>query len=139
MTTETNKELVKRFYQAVDQGDTSVVEGLFSPEWENRDPALPPLRGLDGARTLIRMFTAGFPDFTSKIDLMAAEDDRVAVRASHAGTQQGVFLGIPATGKSVHVSATGIFTIKDGKLVQNRVVFDAFGLLQQLGVVPSQL
>lgn len=137
MTTEMNKELVKRFYQAVDQGDTNVVEELFSPEWENIDPALPPLHGLDGARTLIRMLSTSFPNFTSKIDLIAAEDDRVAVRASHTGTHQGEFLGIPATGKSVHISATGIFTIKAGKLVQNRVVFDAFGLLQQLGVIPS--
>lgn len=137
MTSETNKEVVKRFYQAVDQGDTSVVESLFSPEWENVDPSLPPMQGLDGARTLIRMFTASFPDFTSKIDLMAAEDDRVAVRAWHTGAHQGVFLGIPATGKQVKISATGIFTVKDGKLTQNRVVFDAFGLLQQLGVVPQ--
>jgi steroid delta-isomerase-like uncharacterized protein len=137
MTTETNKELIRRFYQAVDQGDTSQVEALFSPEWENVDPALPPMRGLDGARTLIGMFTASFPDFTSKIELMAAEADQVAIRATHTGTHEGVFLGIPPTSKSVNVSATGIYTIKDGKLIQNRVVFDAFGLLQQLGVAPQ--
>lgn len=135
--TETNKELIKRFYQAVDQGDATAVAELFAPEWENVDPALPPMRGLDGARTLVHLFTASFPDFTSKIELIAAEEDRVAVRTSHVGTHQGVFLGIPATGKPVNVSATGIFTCKDGKLVQNRVVFDAFGLLQQLGVVPQ--
>lgn len=135
MTTETNKALVKRFYQAVDSGDTGAVEELFAPEWENVDPALPPMAGLDGARTLVQMFTASFPDFKSKIELVAAENDRVAVRALHTGTHQGEFMGIPATGKQVTVYATGIYTCKDGKLVQNRVVFDAFGLLQQLGVV----
>jgi predicted ester cyclase len=99
MTTETNKELVRRFYQAVDQGDTGQVEALFSPEWENVDPALPPMRGLEGARMLISMFTASFPDFTSNIELLAAEADRVAVRANHTGTHQGVFLGIPPRAK----------------------------------------
>lgn len=137
MTTENNKALVKRFYQAVDQGDTSVVAELFAPTWENVDPALPPMRGLAGARTLVGMFTAGFPDFTSKIELMAAEGDRVAVRTIHTGAHRGPFLGIPATGKTVTVSATGIFTCQEGKLVRNQVVFDAFGLLQQLGVVPA--
>ncbi|GAB4581984.1 MAG: ester cyclase [Anaerolineales bacterium] len=137
MSTETNKALIKRFYQAVDQGDTGAVEALFSPEWENIDPALPPMRGLDGARALVQMFTASFPDFTSQIELMAAENDQVAVRAFHTGTHQGPFLGVPATGKQVSTHATGIFTCKDGKLVQNRVVFDAFGLLQQLGVIPQ--
>lgn len=137
MATETNKDVVRRFYQAVDRGDAGAVEALFSPDWENVDPALPPMRGLDGARALIGMFSAAFPDFTSTIDLIAAEGDRVAVRASHTGTHRGAFMGIPATGKRAAVTATGIFTIKDGKLIQNRVVFDAFGLLQQLGVVPA--
>lgn len=93
MTTEMNKTLVRRFYQAVDQGDTQVVEELFSAEWENVDPSLPPMRGLDGARTLVGMFTASFPDFTSKIELIAAEDDRVAIRATHTGTHREVFWG----------------------------------------------
>lgn len=137
MTSDTNKALVKRFYQAVDRGEIEVVEELFAPEWENVDPALPSMSGLDGARSLVRMFTASFPDFSSKIELMIAENDRVAVRALHTGTHQGEFMGIPATGKQVTVYATGIYTCKEGKLLQNRVVFDAFGLLQQLGVVPQ--
>jgi steroid delta-isomerase-like uncharacterized protein len=136
MALEANKALVRRFYQAVDQGDTNNVELLFSPEWVNVDPAMPPLRGLEGARTLIRMLKTGFPDFSSNIDLIAAEDDRVAVRVSHTGTHQGEFLGIPATGKQAAITATGIFKVADGKLVENRVVFDAYGLLQQLGVAP---
>lgn len=138
MTIENNKDIVRRFYQAVDRGDVSVIEALFSPNWVNVDPSLPPMRGLDGARALVGMFTAAFPDFTSTIEMMAAEGDRVGVRASHTGTHQGAFMGIPATGRRVTVTATGIFTVKDGKLVENRVVFDAFGLLQQLGVAPQQ-
>jgi steroid delta-isomerase-like uncharacterized protein len=136
MSIQENKALVRRFYAAVDAGETSVVEALFSPEWENVDPSLPPMRGLDGARALVTLFTKSFPDFTSRIELMAGEDDRVAVRALHTGTHQGEFLGIPATGKAVTVSATGIFTLMNGKLIENRVVFDAYGLLQQLGVAP---
>jgi predicted ester cyclase len=67
---------------------------------------------------------------------MAAEGDRVAVRCAHRGTHLGDFLGVPATGKPVAITATGIYIVKDGKLVQNQVIFDAFGLLQQVGVVP---
>lgn len=137
MTTDSNKELVRRFYAAVDAGDIAVAPELFNPEWQNIDPSLPPMRGLEGARALIGMFTASFPDFTSRIELIAAEDERVAVRASHTGTHQGDFMGVPPTGRQVTITATGIFSCKDGKLVENRVVFDAFGLLQQLGVIPA--
>ncbi len=137
MTSDINKLLIQRFYQAVDEGDTSHIEELFAPEWVNIDPALPPMQGLDGARALVSLFTTSFPDFTSQIEMMAAETDRVAVRASHTGTHEGEFMGIPATGRRVTVTATGIFTCKDGKLIENRVVFDAFGLLQQIGVIPA--
>lgn len=137
MSTDANKELVRRFYAAVDAGDTAAVEALFDPEWQNIDPSLPPMRGLAGARALIGMFTSSFPEFTSRIELIAAEDERVAVRVSHTGTHRGEFMGVPPTGRQVTVSATGIFRCKDGKLVENRVVFDAFGLLQQLGVIPA--
>ncbi len=136
MTTDTNKALVRRFYQAVDQGDTGLVETLFSPEWVNVDPALPPMHGLEGARTLINMLKTGFPDFTSQIDLIVAEGDRVAVRALHTGTHQGEFLGLPATGKRAAITASGIFTLKADRLIENRVVFDTYSLLQQLGVAP---
>jgi ketosteroid isomerase-like protein len=85
MSTDANKELVRRFYAAVDAGDTAAVPELFAPEWQNIDPSLPPMQGLDGARTLVGMFTASFPDFTSRVELIAAEDERVAVRASHTG------------------------------------------------------
>jgi predicted ester cyclase len=137
MSTEANKELVRRFYQAVDAGDTAAVPDIFDPECRNVDPSLPPMQGLEGARTLVGMLKAGFPDFTSRIDLIAAEDDRVAVRASHTGAHQGDFMGIAPTGRQVTITATGIFSCKNGKLVENRVVFDAFGLLQQLGVIPT--
>ncbi|GAB4128302.1 MAG: hypothetical protein Fur005_46670 [Roseiflexaceae bacterium] len=133
----THQELVQQFYRAVDAGDTSVVKQLFHPEWENIDPSLPPLRGHEGAKALIEMFTTSFPDFRSQIVLMAAEGERVAVHAHHSGTHQGTFLGVPPTGRQVSTTATGIFTCRDGQIVQNRVIFDAFGLLQQLGVIPT--
>jgi steroid delta-isomerase-like uncharacterized protein len=135
MSTEENKRIVEQFYQAVDQGDLSVVDALFAPNWVNVDPALPPMHGLEGARALTSMFTKAFPDFTSTIEALIAEGDRVAVRAKHSGTHRGPFMGIAATNKRATVTATGIFRFENGKMVENRVVFDAFSMLQQLGVL----
>jgi hypothetical protein len=36
----------------------------------------------------------------------------------------------------IHVTASGIIKIVDGKATDNWVNFDALGLLQQLGAVP---
>jgi len=135
-TSEKNKTAIQDFYQALDKGDTSVVEKLFAPEWVNVDPALPPMSGLDGARKLVALFAKSFPDFNSQIKLVVGEDERVAVHAVHTGTHKGEFLGIPATGKKFSVTSTGMFSFKNGKLVENRVIFNAYALLQQLGVAP---
>jgi predicted ester cyclase len=45
-------------------------------------------------------------------------------------------MGIPASGKPVSVLVTGIFRLVDGKMAENWVVFDALGLLQQIGAAP---
>ena len=47
---------------------------------------------------------------------MIAERDKVAVRWIAHGTNQGVFLGIPPTGKKVAVTGIDIFRIAHDKL-----------------------
>jgi hypothetical protein len=41
------------------------------------------------------------------------------------------------TGKTIKVTATGIFRVVDGKATDNWVNFDALGLLQQMGAAPA--
>jgi SnoaL-like polyketide cyclase len=59
--------------------------------------------------------------------------DEVAVRWTWRGTQQGPFLGIPLTGEAVVGSGIGLFRIANGRIVEDFVQEDTFGLLQQLG------
>ena len=137
MSSEQNKALVRRMFAAFDAGDVAAVPDIFDPSWINHDPALPPLSGHDGARQLISMFTQAFPDFTTTIEHIVAEGDLVAARLTHAGTHQGEFMGIPPTDRRVATSSSGFFHIAGGRVVENRVVFDALGLLQQLSVTPA--
>jgi predicted ester cyclase len=52
-------------------------------------------------------------------------------------THQGEFMGIASTGKPVTASGQGFVRVRDGKIVEEHEVFDAFGLMQQLGAVPE--
>jgi predicted ester cyclase len=52
-------------------------------------------------------------------------------------THQGEFMGIAPTGKPVTGSGQGFVRVRDGKIVEEHEVFDAFGLMQQLGAVPE--
>ena len=54
-----------------------------------------------GAIDSYRIFFAASPDMTAEIHDMVAAGDKVAIRATYRGTDQGGFLpNMPATGKS---------------------------------------
>lgn len=61
----------------------------------------------------------------------------MAFRLAVTGTHEGVFQGIPRTGKKVSFGATAIATVVDGKVEENRVHADIMGLMQQLGAIPA--
>ncbi|MFN0216078.1 MAG: ester cyclase [Saprospiraceae bacterium] len=79
---------------------------------------------------------AGFPDIKVTRVQQFEEGDKVFTYAFWEATQTGAFMGIPPTGKKVHVEYMDIWRVKDGKIVENWVVMDIMGLMIQLGVVP---
>ena len=89
---------------------------------------------LAGALTM--MFTA-FPDLRWTIDDMLVEDDRVLGVSTWTGTHKGDFMGIPATGRTVTVSAWTVDRYRDSIFVESRMLMDVAGLLTQLGVLPA--
>jgi predicted ester cyclase len=82
------------------------------------------------------MFYKGFPDIYHTIDDVIGEEDKTTVRFKLRGSHTGDFMGIPATGKSIEVSAIAILTFVDGKVAQLNAQFDQLGMMQQLGVIP---
>jgi predicted ester cyclase len=71
------------------------------------------------------------------IEDMIAEGDKVVVRMTMRGTQQGALGGIPPTGKQVAVSTIDIVRIEGGKIAEEWGIDDRLGMLQQLGLVPA--
>jgi predicted ester cyclase len=136
MNTEENKSVVRNMLQLIEKSDIKNVEKYFSPNWENHDSSLPLMKGLEGAKQLIGLWSA-FSDKKLTIEDILAEGDLVAAHFTVTGTQTGTFLGIASTGKTIRMTATGIFRIVDGKSTDNWVNIDALGLLQQLGAVPE--
>ena len=79
---------------------------------------------------------AGFPDIKVTRVEQHEVGDKVYTYAFWEATHTGNFMGIPPTGKKVHVEYMDIWRAKDGKIVENWVVMDIMGLMIQLGVVP---
>lgn len=133
-TREANKALMRRFIDEVwNKGNMAVADELFHPEHTSPSaPALP--AGAEGTKFIANTFRNAFPDFHMAIDLMVAEDDRIAARFIETGTHLGELFGIPGTGKKVNFSEIGILRIADGKIVESWYDVDMLGMMQQLGV-----
>jgi len=137
MSTEDNKAVVRRFYEEVmNQKKRAVLDEVF--DLNVVDHFAPPGTpgGLEGARQTLGMFLSAFPDLHFTVEDLIAEGDKVVARATLSGTQQGTFMGIPATGKHVTITGIDINRFEGGKSVEHWVEMDTLGLMQQLGVIP---
>lgn len=136
VSAEENKVMVRRTFEAMNQGDVSVLDELLAPDYVNYGfPGLPP--GPEGFKQATVMFRNAFPDFNVVIEDEVAEGDMVASRGTFSGTHQGDFMGIPPTGKHFTASYIDIWRVKDGRLAENWVQMDTMGMMQQLGVMPA--
>jgi predicted ester cyclase len=77
------------------------------------------------------------PNWRMTVDEMIAENDRVMVRWTFYGTQDGEFSGLPPTHKQVVYSGINIFRIEDGRIAEIWDISDRLWLWQQLGVLPE--
>lgn len=66
---------------------------------------------------------------------MVAEGDKVFSRFTWTGTQEGPFLGIPATGRQITVKGMVIDRLVAGKMAESRILIDTLGMMQQLGAL----
>lgn len=133
---EQNKELVRSFVDGLNQGDLDVFDELLAPHFVDHTPfpGVPPTR--EGWKGAFPMEREAFPDMQIHIEDQIAEDGYVVVRAKITGTQQGEFMSVPPTGKEVTIPNITIFGVDNGKIVERWTLFDALGMMAQLGAVP---
>ena len=140
MSTEANKVIVRRlFEEAFEHGNLAMLDEIIAPDQVNGGPgALPGMpSGPEGSKMLISAYRNAFPDLHFTIDEQIAEGDKVVTRWTAHGTHNGELAGLPPTGKPATVVGMGIDRVENGKIVESWGLFDQFGMLQQLGVIPT--
>src|SRR5215211_6282526 len=127
MSTEENKDFIKRYFQAIDDNQTSdwsVIDQYLSPDFVAHNPAFPGVsldrEGMKQAAEIFRIATPG----RHEIGLQVAEGDLVVSHVVGRGVHAGELLGIPATNKEVETEGIAIHRIRDGKIVQYWSVTD---------------
>jgi len=97
-----------------------------------------PLRGLAAVKQWAREYRAGFPDVHFTIDEVLARGSTVVLRWHSEQTHTSEYMGMPATGRVARTVALQMLHLDDGKFGEVWLMFDALGVLQQLGILPSK-
>jgi steroid delta-isomerase-like uncharacterized protein len=134
-----NEAVVKRWWEELwNQGNLAVADDIVSADFTNHDPAspwVPP--GLDGCKTLVTAYRTVFPDIHFAIEQQIAGGDAVVSHWRCSGTQRGELMGVAATGRRMEVDGISILRLEGGKIRHQTTIWDALGLMQQLGAIPA--
>jgi len=138
--TSADKVAVHRRYndEVINKGDLDLIDTIFTPDHVDHVSGGPDIPGPAGLKQFVSMFRRAFPDAQFTVEDRIVDEDRIAVRWTMHGTQQGAFQGIPPTGKAVTVTGIAIHRFAGDQIQESWDCYDALGLLQQLGVIPTQ-
>ena len=134
-----NKQIVRKlFNELFNKGKLAVADEIIAPNHVNHDPATPNFgKGPEGEKQIVTLYRNAFPDLQFKIDHIIDADDFVTTRYTSTGTHKGELRGIAPTSKTIRVEGVVIHRISRGRIAESWVIWDALGLMEQLGVVPA--
>jgi steroid delta-isomerase-like uncharacterized protein len=129
---------MRDIYDSLNAHDVDAFGDFLADDFVEHEvsPGLEPTK--EGVKTFFRMYMAAFPDLQMSVEDVIASGDKVVARVRATGTNTGEFMGMPATGKAADVHLIDIIRFGDDGLAREHWgVFDALGMMQQLGLVPE--
>jgi predicted ester cyclase len=133
---EQNKATFRRYVEEVgNEGKLDLVKEIFDSYLSHQPDGHAKERGPEDVKRFIGEFRQAF-DFHSTMEEQIAEGDKVVIRWTIRGTQQGKFRGIAPSGEQITLKGIGIFRFsEEGKVVESWDNFDPLGMMQQLGAI----
>jgi predicted ester cyclase len=129
--------LVQRiFEQGLNQRQYEVWDELFAPTFVAHSALLGEMHGVEALKGTFATFVASAPDFHATIEDVVSGGDKIVVRVTYRGTDQGGFFERPATGKSFVLTAIYLMRLVEGRVVELWQEADRLGMMQQLGAIP---
>lgn len=133
-----NADTMRQFYERVNAGDIDGFSALIADDMIEHEKieGLPQTK--EGVVQFFEMFRAAFSDLRMDAEDIIESGDKAWARIRITGTNDGEFMGMPATGKSVDLQAVDIVRFnEEGVAAEHWGVTDSMTMMQQLGVVPE--
>ena len=136
MPNDSRKERVTKIWDAAwDRGEVDAFDTLLSPAYRRRSSSTDEGLSLAEFKASIVATRSAFPDLVTTIDDVVEDGDRLAIRWHSDGRHERSFLGVPATGRTVHVEGATFARFDGDLVVEEFVTWDPRALLTALGII----
>tara|TARA_B110000014_G_C20000712_1_gene518570 strand:+ start:58 stop:468 length:411 start_codon:yes stop_codon:yes gene_type:complete len=134
---EQNKAVFEKLMSALNAKDMATMESLIADDFVDNDamPGMAP--GRQGMIDMMGMFVGAFPDLNVVVEHWVAEGDLVVGVMTTKGTQNGEFMGMPASGKKFSVREMHMVRVANGKMAEHWGLSNEMSMMQQLGLMPE--
>jgi steroid delta-isomerase-like uncharacterized protein len=130
-----NLDLIRQMFETLDRADWDGYKEFFAPEFSYYLPSdsASPVK-VDEMIEGVKAYFSAFPDLVHRVVGLVATGDKVIVRFVAQGTHRGELDGLPPTGQRMVVSSIEIFTLREGKIIEERQEADMLGMMTQIGL-----
>jgi len=139
MNAEEKKNLIRRYYKEVwSEGNLAFVDAHMTNDYVNIDPATPGARveGREGFKQLVGALRGAFQEMTMTVDGQYVDGDVVVTEWTSHAVHRGTLNGLPPTGKAGSTTGITVSRFQGDKISQDHAIWDLFGLMQRIGVIP---
>ena len=131
-------EQVRALFDALNRDDDSGFDAVVARNFLSYDYL--GMRTRNGYKRHYRALRESFHGFHHDVHEnigVVVEDDLVGVRTVISGRHTGDYAGHGASGKDIATSASHIFRLHDGRIVEHWQVLDTYRILVQIGAITS--
>ena len=133
MSDDEIRAAVNRFFDEVwNNGNVEEAQAFLAPGFVSHNTLDVSLVGPQAYGQAVTAFRRAFPDFSTTLEDVLVDGDRVAVRGTDRGTHRGELMGFPASGRKVTTTWIEIFRMENGKAVEGWLETDGARLRDQL-------
>ena len=132
-----NADVIRWSFEQLNRRDVAAMRQLWSDDTVERFPDRT-CRGPEEIAAYFEETFAALPDLEVEVVALVEQGDDVSVRWHLTATQEGRIQGIDGTGKRLELDGADQFTLKDGKIVSNFVIFDQMQWARHVGLMPPE-
>lgn len=131
-------EKVRALFETLNQRNPDALWEFWADDIVNYWPHRT-YRGRAEVRGYFEEVFAAVPDYQVHVEKIAGHEDTVFVQWRLTGTATGrPWRGIECNGARLDLHGVDCFTVRNGKVVENTIVFDQLDIARQIGLLPSE-